>query len=416
MQFPRSFYITVLLAACVSSPLALAADEVHAKRKPLKDWIERLASDDAATRKSAADAIHAAVNLDGIFEPRKYLDDTSELRTHEELRAELMPLLPDLGKLLESEHDDCRSTVADMLAVLGPEAKDLEPALLRIIRSKTTSGEVGMAAVTALLHVAPRSRAVLPTLLELYDAQRNAKTETEEEAKRLNDHDEAVAGISATAIALMLANSGRAAIEVPTLVKLTASAYSRGNRLTFIYALAELGADCQAALPALRKLILDDDRRIRSAAGWAVLRIEGDTAELPAILKAMDLDPNASAEFQESVASYFKEWTDALKWLRDDPGEDDPDEIGQNVFQQLVRQASHENPFYQRQAIRLLGEIGTKAKAAVPALITAARSEDKFTRDVARAALIQIDPSAVPLDSDNDSEKMSRSPGGAAAR
>jgi HEAT repeat protein len=252
-----------------------------------------------------------------------------------------------------------------------------------------------MATVTALLHVTPRSRAVLPTLLEIYDAQGEAEPETEEEARRRDEHEEASAGIGAVAVALMLAQSGRAAIEVPTLVKLITGQYRRGIRLTFIYALAELEADCRAAVPALRKLMLDDDLRIRSAAGWAVLRIEGDGAELPAILKAVGHDPKDSAEFQNSVSMFLKEKAETVQWLSDEA-----DQIAA-----LVRQVRYDNPFYQRQAIRFLGEIGPKAKLAVPALITAARSEDKFTRDVARAALKQIDLGAVRRESETDPAK-----------
>jgi HEAT repeat protein len=373
-----------LIAASQSA--TQAADEVSANRTPLKDLVERLASDDMPARKAAADALLA--NYDGTFEPPQF-DDENELAKQLQIRAELKPLFPQLQRLLESKHDDCRETAAYLMAVLGPDAKDAEPALLKTIRSTEASGGIRMAAFTALLHVTPRDRALGPTLLEVYNAHGDGDVETEKEAKRRAEHEEVTAGIGATAIALMLAQSGRAAIEVPTLVEMTAGKYRRGIRLTFIYALAELGSECRAAVPELRKLLFDDDRRIRSAAGWAVLCIDGDSAKLPDVLKAMSLDEKEDADFQESVSRFFKEKADIMKSLRDEPEE---------MMPQLLRQVNYNNPFYQRQAIRLLGEIGPEAKVAIPVLVVAARSDDKFTRDTATAALKQIDPSALPPD------------------
>ena len=391
MRILRTFAALNLIAACLSA--TLAADEVPTSEAPLKGPVERLASDDAAVRKAATASLLA--NYDRIFAPPQF-DYENELAKQIQFRAELKPLASQLQNLLESKHDDCRETAALMLAVLGPEAKDAEPALLTIVRSREASGGVRMAAVTALLHVTPRSRAILPTLLDVYHAQTDKAVEKANLAPDVVDHEEAAAGISGTGIALMLAQSGRAAIEVPTLIELTQSKYRRGIRLSFICALAELGSECRAAVPALRKLLSDDDRRIRSAAGWAVLRIDGNPAKLPDVLKAMNLDEKEAAEFQESISRFFNEMADMLKWLRDEKGE---------MMPQLLRQLNYPNPFYQRQAIRMLGEIGPEARVAIPALLVAARSDDEFTSETAIVALKKIDPNAVPPEAPAGSAK-----------
>jgi HEAT repeat protein len=395
MRIAHLFAGIVVFAACLSARPGRAAEDGPAGRKPLKDLVASLAGDDAAARKSAATALMAAADFDSIFEPPLSAHDAEKAAQHKQFRAELKPLVPALQTVLESGYEESCDTAAYVLAVLGTDARETEPALLKLVRSKDASVGVRMAAATALLHVTPRSRAVLPTLLEIYDAQGDSESETEEDPKRRAEYEEASAGIGATAVALTLANSGRAAIEAPSLVQLAAPKYRRGIRLTAMYALAELEGEVKAALPALRKLLADDDRRIRSAAGWTLLRVEGDAAHLPAVLKAMRLGEEAAAEFQESVAHYFDEKGKLVKSLRDDP----------QAIAELARQIDFDNPFYQRQAIRALGEIGPQAKSAIPDLITAMASSDKFTRDEARAALKKIDPSAGDGERGGDRDK-----------
>jgi hypothetical protein len=55
--------------------------------------------------------------------------------------------LPALTKLLDCKYDDSRATAAYLLAVLGTDASAVEPALLKFIRSKETSGNLQSAAV-----------------------------------------------------------------------------------------------------------------------------------------------------------------------------------------------------------------------------------------------------------------------------
>jgi HEAT repeat protein len=344
MQYARSIFVSTLLSVCVST--ALAEDKAGNEERPVRYWIERLDSDDAVTRKAATEALLA--NYDGIFEPPLFRDK-DEVAAQERFRTELKLHTASLRKLLDCQHDESRETAAYLLAVIGPDAKDAEPALLTLIRSRTTTGSLKEAAITALLHVVPSNRPVGPTLLAVFNENAREAADKQLDAAEANaaqddnDHEEACAGISATTIALMLAHSGRTATEVPTLVELITDKYRRGIRLTIMYALSEMESDCKAALPALRKLLSDDDRRIRSAAGWALLRIEGSLAELPAVLKAIRLDEKEEAEFQESISHLFQERNG---WLR---GEID------EMMPHLLLQVAFNNPFYQRQAIRFLG-------------------------------------------------------------
>lgn len=373
--FARS--ITGLLILVAWSLFAVAADKGDDEKSP-EYWVHQLSSDDPQIRKAADNALIG--DYAQLFEP-PLIDDGDELAAREKITTQLKPQVPALIKLLDGKHDDSRVTAAILLAVIGADASAAEPVLLRIIRSKGTSGGLQAATFTALLNVTPRTRPVLPTLLELADPHLVAGGEDNEEARRTAEHEEKAAGIAGTAVALELAHSGRAAIEVPSLVRLTSNKYRRGIRLTVIYALSQLEAEVSEAVPALRKLLAGEDIRIRSAAGWALLLIEGSPDGLPAVLKEMQLDETRAAEFQKSISEYFNERAVLLKLP--------PDEA---ELRQLLRQAASRNPFYQRQAIRYLGELGPNAKEAVPVLLTAAKSEDGFTRATARAALKRIDP------------------------
>lgn len=115
--------------------------------------------------------------------------------------------------------------------------------------------------------------------------------------------------------------------------------------------------------------------------------IEGNPEELPSVLEATRLNEQQQSEFEASVSKFFKEKEQFINSLRDEMHE---------MMPALLRQLAGSNPFYQRQAIRYLGEIGPEAKAAVPALVTLTRSDDKFTRQTAIAALKGIDPRAAP--------------------
>ncbi len=373
--FARSIAGLVILVGC--SLNVVAADKGDDEKSP-EYWVHQLSSDDPQIRKAADGALLA--DYEQFFEPSLF-DDGDELAAREKLVTELKPQVPALIKLLDGKYDDSRVTAALLLAVIGADASAAEPVLLRIIRSKGTSGGLQSATVTALLNVTPRTRPVLPTLLELADPHLVAGGEDNEEARRTAEHEEKTAGIAGTAVALELAHSGRAAIEVPSLVRLTSNKYRRGIRLTVIYAFSQLEAEVSEAVPALRKLLADEDIRIRSAAGWALLLVEGSPDGLPAVVKEMQLDETRAAEFQKSISEYFNERAGLINLP--------PDE---SDLRQLLRQATSRNPFYQRQAIRHLGEIGPNAKEAVPVLLTAAKSEDGFTRATARAALKRIDP------------------------
>ena len=150
-----------------------------------------------------------------------------------------------------------------------------------------------------------------------------------------------------------------------------------------------LEEEAHPALPAMRKLLTDEDADVRQNAGLAILQIQGSTDELQDVLKKLQMNEKDLAEFQKTVAQCEEERTSTRENLRNYAEEEIP---------KCLRMLKQSNPFLQRCAIRALGQIGPPSKRAIPDLINAARSNVQVTRAAALDALQQINPTSIPAD------------------
>ena len=171
---------------------------------------------------------------------------------------------------------------------------------------------------------------------------------------------------------------------------------SLARHLTAITSLAVLEAAASSAIPALRKRLGDDDQLVRKCAGLAIVHIEGNRADIPAIIKAMSLSKREIVEFQDETSHFLEHRAVASKRIRN---------IGVSLVSGTLPELKYRNSFHQRQAIRTLGEIGPPAKEAIPELKALLNSDDNDTREAAVEALKRIDPSAVPAVLRGDSTK-----------
>ena len=380
MRSPIGF--VVLCVTCLSA--AFAAEDKGEVKKPLSYWIERLASDQDETRAAANEALQAYG--DWLSEPPNFFPAGNPWAERDQIRDELRPQLAVLKALLNGKDDDCRGTAAMLLGVIGTDARSSTPALLKILRSKETketSATLMMTAVVALLHVTPPDTPVGPELLEAYFAAGGRKARVEG-LKLDNDDglDVRGSGIFAVYVVLVLASSDRTMIEVPTLVELAGPRFPRSYRATAISALAELEGDANAAIPGLRKLLADKDRQIGQGAGLALLHINGNLQELPAVVAALQLDENDRAKFEKSISESLETIEHDRKQMQN---------MGAEMVPSAVAQLKYGNRFFQRQAIRALAEIGPAANGAIPELTAAAKSHDPATQDAAVAALKKIE-------------------------
>jgi HEAT repeat protein len=194
----------------------------------------------------------------------------------------------------------------------------------------------------------------------------------------------------------LLIITGRTSIEVPPLVEVTAAAFPRRLRLTAIAALATLEAEAASAVPSLRKLLGDVDHLVRQFAGLAIAHIEGDRSEIAPIIKAMSLDERESAKFVDEANDLVKQRQEASQRIR---------ENGTENVQLAMPMLKHRNSYHQRQAIRMLAEIGPPARDAVPELKKLLKSDDKATRAAAAEALKAIEGASAPAASEPNKPK-----------
>jgi hypothetical protein len=190
-----------------------------------------------------------------------------------------------------------------------------------------------MAAAYGLRRVGPAARAAVPRLLAAVE-----------------DEDDEVSFLAVQAMFRVdpdaLAAHSREArrTDVPGLVGQLASPHVRVRRRAAVR-LEELGDKGQPALPALRRTLADPDERVRLWAAEAVLKIA----------------PEAHADVVPALAALL---------------------------------AGRDN-FHRAMAANRLGDLGARARPAVPALLRLLADPEHGPREAARRALREIDPAAL---------------------
>lgn len=388
MTFIRSTIVAIMLAMCLSTPAN--ADRDLNPDVALKTLLERLSSEDVKIRKQAAEALQmrcatAHAGMGGMTGLSGDDDDVAEM---ERFRNEAKPLVATLVKLLSSNHEEIRVTAVCVLGAIGPDAEAGRPALQKIIRDGKNSPGLRLAAAPALLCVTPRHEIAGREFLEDFagacgDVSVDMQAPDEDESPKQDDL--TFAGWYGPYLAALLIVSDRTSIEVPSLVEVMQAAFPRRLRLTAIVALMNLETEARSAVPSLRKLLDDIDPQVRQFAGLAIVHIEADRAVIPSIIKAISLGEHENAEFLEEANDIIERQEKESKIIRKNGRE--------NVLL-AVPMLNHRNSFHQRQAIRMLAEIGPPANDAVPELKRLLKSEDKATRAAAEAALKKIDVAA----------------------
>ena len=399
MTTSRSVSIAAILVICLLT--TAGAEQNGTERIPLKILAERLASDDAQTRKEAAEELESrsAEADDGLRGLNGLSGNEEDIAKVERFRNEAKPLIAVLIKLLSNPHEESRVAAALVLGAIGPDAEASRPALRRVVRDAKNSPGLRYVAAPALLRVTPAREAAGREFLEGFliacgGDSNDVKVPDDdvnlpEELESTLGDDETFAGWYGPLLAMLLIAADRTSMEIPFLLEVTPAEFPKRWRLTAIAALFTLEDEAQRAVPALRKLLDDDDPLIRQFAGLAIVHITGDPAEIAPIVKAMSLDKQESRKFLDEANSFVKHKKDVSRMNR---------ENGREHVLFEVSMLNHRNSFHQRQAIRMLGEIGPEAKVAVPELKKLLKSKDEDTRTAAAAAIKKIDAAANPED------------------
>jgi HEAT repeat protein len=407
--------------------------------KTLAQWITDLNDPDYGVSDRAADVLVGAggAAVPSLLEART----ADDMRLHRRVAAVLVrigaPAAPGLVAALKDKPDEQRIVVplvrmgsaavpalvealkqeggnkeaATVLGLIGPRAADAVPALMEVLKDRHTPADRREAAAFALGRIGTPAADIVPALIA---ALKDEKPEVRQRAAdalawigppareavaalvaAIKDDDDKVAAAACQA----LAHTGDAGA---TQALFAASRSERGPVANAAgLALWQMGPAAKNVVPALVALLKDppkETERVR-----AVLQVLGPVAvpDLAAALK--DSEPGvrqAAAEVLTAIGPVAREavpaLTDALK------------DTVPNVRLAAAVALAHLDPTRAREAVRLLADatdnaeavaaladVGTEARAAVPALIAALKHKDQAVREGARRALASIGTPAV---------------------
>ncbi|TWU09522.1 HEAT repeat protein [Symmachiella macrocystis] len=405
MQRSILFALVVQLS-CVAS--VFGWEDPVAARKPLKYWVDRLNDSDAEVREQAASFVENELTefspWDWAWEGGSYSDPDGR-KKRAAFRQEANPLIPELLKALKNKDESVVSAAAEVLMAMGPEAQTALPDLERIILSKSSTASTRMTMFYVLLSATPEDKPVGPILLKLLnslpwetyenvlnESYRSLPTDDEDQqSENAQKQRGTMVALSIPAYLMPMISSGHTKIEVPYLVKIASGEYPATVRAMAIGILGGLEFDAKSAVPALRKLLKDEDRFVRSWAVNALSDIEPDPQLVPELIEALGLKGEKRDEAEQGMREWFKQQEQERESLRE-LFEDEDDLMVH--FQTLNQMIKHGSGFQRRQAIQHLGQIGPAAKSMIPELRKALLDPDEDTRRMAAEAIKQIETTA----------------------
>ena len=263
--------------------------------------------------------------------------------------------LPALAEALADKDPDTRIAAADAIQALGGDGKSVAEALLNDL--KAADFTAALRANEALRRFGPGAKAAVPALRELLKDQlpdrRTVAAETlyavdpaqrEVGVQVLLESLPSSSGFSRVRVALALCRLDGVKPRYLDALTVCLTDADWGVRHEAVLALAHIGPDAKAALPALESVLGDEMPYNRLHAARALWKVSGRPQPAVVALAAATKDPT-SAELR-------------------------------------------------RQAAELLAEMGPDGKGAVPALAAALRETNPTVRAAAAEALQKINPQA----------------------
>ena len=263
------------------------------------------------------------------------------------------PAVPALTILLGDKDPDICKNAAWALRKMGPKAKAAVPALCKM--SRESDVELRRFAVGALGKIGPEAHGAVTELIE-----------------RLQDSDWKIRGSAIWALGSI---GSDAKDSVPVLIALL-KGMNEEARAPAIWALGKIGRNSKAAIPALIESAKTD--REHGLAAEALGRIGSDAK--PAVPILLELLDQSTAQARIRIA--LAHWRIT--------GHEE------TAVKVLSAALADKQSSVRCDAAEALGEMGSRAKAAIPALIAMAkmnRGEDQFLdREAAIRALKIIEP------------------------
>lgn len=303
--------------------------------------------------------------------------------------------LHDLLRALENKDGEVVEEAANILAMLGSEARPALPQLRRC--AEQAKGMEVCALLSALVHILPEDEPVGPLMIACLESLPDGTFEKPEKywmisLRDLSDsegveHFHRSVAFATTALMLVLAPAGRTRVEVPSLLWAASPKYPVAVRALALSVLAEFEEDATSALPGLQTLLMDENPLIRLYVGNAILCIKNDRAMLPELIKAMALDPELEKQFRDGAEKSFETLQEQKAEMKESWRNP---EVANGWIQSMLRGLKHGRGYQKRCAIKYLRSMGSAAWPAVPALVVALNDRDDETRTRAAGAIAHI--------------------------
>ncbi len=232
--------------------------------------------------------------------------------------------VPTLTKTLKDPSWEVRTTTVDALRNMGPAARDAAPDLVKALSSRSDDPSyLWLWTVSALAAIGP---AAMPALIEgLSDFRSDVRN-----------------GVIKAMVEIGI--PPREAIQ-PLIEALEDS--NRIVRANAAFALGKIGPPAKQAIPTLTKLLTDPDADVRAAASKAVGAI----------------DPKATVAIEPLVRGLSGDWLERKNAI------ESLSKMGKAAVPAVTEALRDRDVKVRLSAAFVLGEIGSEAKDAVPALI-----------------------------------------------
>lgn len=367
--------VAIGVLACVA--VSWAAEKPVSFTESLGAIVARLHSPDENVRRTAVEGLeHRIASLDPY-------DRT-------DFRREAKAFLPSLISLLRHRDPAVVSAAISLVEAIREDALLALDELGRLAMDERGSLAIRWNAAQAMFYVTPETMPVMPLILPQPNAV--SRILPGYDSRWVNPMFEAFPNPRSTAIsteaygiAQVLVLSGHTKSEVPYLLKAASSIYPSEIRTLAVGILGELDCEARAATPALRLLLRDSDKLVRRFAASAILQMEKDPGIVEELANCLRLHGRDREEFlktaRENLERQAQEEIDVIAAITAAP-----DDFVPNLVRTLVFGRGPER----RQAIRLLGKIGTAGRPATSALQNALTDDDLETRRLAADALKHI--------------------------
>ncbi|MBX9790047.1 MAG: HEAT repeat domain-containing protein [Pirellulales bacterium] len=336
--------------------------------------------------------------------------------------ADSASAINEMIKALDDPVQPVRTSAAYALGSLGPAGKEALPELTKRIADGATGEDKLLPAVCAwaMVRIAPDDTAVTDAAVPVL-------------VRSLQARDVPLEGAQAAALGQL---KSAAAVVAPALLKAvpTASPAGVGNLLSALHSLGvaalpaleagladpetrgpaaavihELGAEAKPSAGALIKALADERPEVRREVLFALAAVGTDTKAIPVLLKSLGdpaedvrhaaafalgrMGPTAKAAIAPLKEHLENHGDDVLclvcAWalVQIDPAGKDTAKI---ALPHLIEGLSSQVPMVRREAADALGDLGARAREAVPVLTELLTDSDPTVAEAAKDALARI--------------------------